>query len=64
MRGPREEIRNLGRERTAHIVALVLCDAAAVLGVVLQFITDSPRDQLIVAIGVAGLLLHYPKRED
>jgi hypothetical protein len=42
----------------------VLCDAAALLGVVLHFLTGSPRGQLIIAIGVAGLLLHYPKRED
>jgi hypothetical protein len=64
IRGPREEMRNLPRERTAQILGLTLCESAALLGVVLHFITGSPRDQLIVAVGIAGLLLHYPKRED
>jgi hypothetical protein len=64
IRGPQEAIRNLPRERTAQILGLTLCESAALLGVVLHFITGSPRDQLIVAIGIAGLLLHYPKREE
>jgi hypothetical protein len=64
IRGPQEEIRNPPRERTAQILGLTLCESAALLGVVLHFTTGSPRDQLIVAIGIAGLLLHYPKREE
>lgn len=63
IRGPQEEMRNLARERAAQITGLVLCESAALLGVVLHFITGSPRDQLVVAIGIGGLLLHYPKRE-
>lgn len=62
--GPQEEMRDLPRERPAQIVGLMLCESAALLGVVLHFITGSPRDQSIVAIGIAGLLLHYPKREE
>jgi hypothetical protein len=64
IRGPREETRNLARGRAAQIAGLVLCESAAVLGVVVNIVTGSPRGQLIIAIGVAGLLLHYPKRED
>jgi hypothetical protein len=64
IRGPREEMRNLARERAAQITGLVLCESAAVLGVAVHIATGSPRDQLIVAIGIAGLLLHYPKQED
>jgi len=64
LRGPREETRNLARERAALITGLALCESAAVLGVVVHFVTGSPRDQLIVAIGIGGLLLHYPKRQD
>jgi hypothetical protein len=41
-----------------------LCESAAVLGVAVHIATGSPRDQLIVAIGIAGLLLHYPKQEN
>jgi hypothetical protein len=64
VRGPREETRNFARERAAQIMGLVLCESAAVLGVVVHIVTGSPRGQLMIAIGVAGLLLHYPKRED
>jgi hypothetical protein len=64
IRGPREEMRNLARERAARIMGLVLCESAAVLGVAVHITTGSPRDQLIVAIGIAGLLLHYPKQEN
>jgi hypothetical protein len=59
IRGP-QEIRNLIRERQAQIVAVVLCDAAPVFGVAMHFVTGSARAQ----IGTAGLLLHYPKREE
>jgi hypothetical protein len=64
LRSPREEPRNLARERAGLIVGLVLCEAAALFGVIVHFVTGSPRDQLIVAAGIVGLLLHYPKRED
>ena len=63
-RGPPGEIRNLLRERRALIVALVFCEGATIYGVAIHFITGSARAQFVIAIGIAGLLLHYPKRED
>lgn len=64
MRGPPGEVRNLIRERRALIVALVFCEGAAIYGVAIHFITGSARAQFVIAIGIAGLLLHYPKREE
>lgn len=63
LRGP-QEIRNPIRERQAQIVALLLCEAAAIYGAVMHFVTGSARAQLVIAIGIGGLLLHYPKREE
>jgi len=64
VRGPREGMRNLSRERAAQITGLVLCESAALVGVVVHIVTGSPRGQLMIAIGGVGLLLHFPKRED
>jgi hypothetical protein len=64
IRGPHEEMHNMARERAAQIMGLVLCESAAVLGVAVHIATGSPRDELIIAIGIVGMLLHYPKQEN
>ena len=48
---------------TAHIVALALCESAAVFGLVVYFVTGSPRYSWFLVLGLAGLLLHYPRPE-
>jgi hypothetical protein len=58
--------RDLGKPaffRMALIVALVLCEAGALLGVVAWFLTGSSRSYWMLLIGFIGMLLHYPPRE-
>ena len=54
--------RDLARERIALIAALVLCEAAAILGLVEHFVTGSPRYYVLILIGLVGMLMHYPQR--
>ena len=49
--------------RLGYIVALVLCESAAVFGVAVYFVTGSPRYSWFLVLGLAGLLLHYPRPE-
>ena len=52
-----------GREQVAHVLALVLCEAAALLGVVVRFVTGSAHYYIFLVAGLAAILLHYPRRE-
>ena len=52
-----------GGEQTAFIVALALCESAALFGIVAWFVAGYPQYYLFMLIGLAGMLLHYPKRE-
>lgn len=45
----------------AHIVALVMCESAALFGLVVYFVTASPRYSWFLGLGLAGLLAHYPR---
>ena len=49
-------------KRVADILALALCEAAALLGVVAWFVTAWSRSYVFLIVGLAGMLLHYPKR--
>jgi len=46
--------------RNGFIVALALCDAGAVLGLVSWFVTGSPLSYYALILGFGGVLLHYP----
>ncbi|HYL76221.1 MAG TPA: hypothetical protein VEU96_18570 [Bryobacteraceae bacterium] len=59
----RADLPNMARRRAADIIAIVLCEAAALLGVVAWFITAWSRSYIFFGVGLAGILLHYPKRE-
>jgi len=50
--------------RTGFLIALVLCEAAALYGVVAWFTTASPNYYVCLVIGAVGMLLHYPSRPD
>jgi F0F1-type ATP synthase membrane subunit c/vacuolar-type H+-ATPase subunit K len=52
-----------GGEQTAFIVALVLCESAALFGIVVWFVAGYPQYYLFMLIGLTGMLLHYPKRQ-
>jgi len=45
------------------IVALACCEAAALFGFVALFVTGSRYAYLLFALGAAGQLLHFPRRE-
>jgi hypothetical protein len=51
------------RRRHADIVALVLCEAAALYALPVWFITGWSRSYVFLVVGLAGILLHHPKRE-
>ena len=63
LRGQAHVERKPELDRTAFILALVLCEAAALLGLVARFTTGSPHYYVSLLIGFVGILLHYPKRE-
>jgi uncharacterized membrane protein len=48
--------------RAGPLIALVLCDTAALFGILVWFMTGSPRANWFLLIGLAGVLLHYPSR--
>jgi len=47
--------------RSAFILGLALCQAAALFGMVAWFATGSPRSYYCLAAGAAGMLLHFPR---
>ncbi|MGH9719289.1 MAG: hypothetical protein ACRD8O_03700 [Bryobacteraceae bacterium] len=55
---------NRAGQRMARIVAVMMCDVAAVLGLVVKFVTGSPLYYVPLLLGFAGVLLHYPRREE
>ena len=46
--------------QSGFILALALCNGAAVLGLVSWFITGSPLSGYPLIFGFAGILLHFP----
>lgn len=49
-------------QRVGFILALILCETAALSGVVIWFLTASPRSTWFLGIGAAGILMHFPGR--
>jgi hypothetical protein len=47
--------------RNAFTLGLVLCEAAALFGMVAWFATGSPRSYYCLLAGAAGMLLHFPR---
>jgi MYXO-CTERM domain-containing protein len=56
------EARDPLRENRGFVIALVHCEAAALLGLVVHFVTGSPQYWVLMAIGLVGILLHRPRR--
>jgi hypothetical protein len=44
------------------VVACVICEAAALMGVIQRFIVGSRDYYLLFIIAAAGIALHFPKR--
>lgn len=65
---PRHFRRAVDQQRPEHvqtglILALVLCEAAALLGVAALFVTGSRYGYLLFALAALGQMLHFPRRE-
>lgn len=48
--------------RSGFIIALVLCEAAGLMGLVAWFVTASPQYYLFLLVAVVAMLLHFPRR--
>lgn len=50
--------------QTGLILALVLCEAAGIFGFVGLFADGNPLAYLLFVVAAAGMVLHFPRRED
>ena len=50
--------------RLALLIGLAVCEAGALCGVVVWFLTASTRCYLLLGLGFAGMLLHFPRRSE
>jgi hypothetical protein len=50
--------------RQSTVVGCALCEGAALLGVVVHFVSGSPNVWRYFLIGAVGLLLHLPRRDE
>jgi hypothetical protein len=48
--------------RLALLVPLVLCEVAALTGVVLRLAMGSPHYYVFLVLALAGMLLHFPRK--
>ena len=51
-----------GLVQTGLIIALALCEAAALLGLVDHFTTGNPYFFVLFIVAILGMLLHFPRR--
>ncbi|HLM57488.1 MAG TPA: hypothetical protein VK422_15340 [Pyrinomonadaceae bacterium] len=57
------ELREPARVQTGFIVALALCESAALMGMVGVFVTLCDYSYALFALGALGMVLHFPRRE-
>ena len=50
--------------QTGFILAMVLCEVAALMGLAALFVTLSNYAYLLFALGALGQALHFPRREE
>lgn len=50
--------------QSSMIIGVALCEAASLFGVVIAFIADYQYFFAWFALGILGMLLHFPKRDD
>jgi hypothetical protein len=58
------EKRSVDLVRSAHIIALALCEAAGIFGLLAYFVTGIQQYYLFFALSAFGILLHKPQRDD
>lgn len=54
---------NPAQVQTGLIIALALCEAASLFGLTLAFAFDYSYFYVWIALGILGMLLHFPKRD-
>lgn len=47
----------------SYVVALVLCEAAALSGLLLRLASGATHYYVFLLLGLLGMLLHFPRRE-
>ena len=57
------EKRDAAMLQTGYIVSFALCESAAIWGLVDHFVTGANYYYLSFALGVLGMLLHFPKKD-
>ena len=50
--------------QSGFILAVVLCETAALVGLVGLFADGNPAAYLLFVVSAAGIVLHFPRRED
>ena len=57
------ETQNLPQVQQGYVTGFAMCEVAVLLGVLIHFVTGSPYRFIAIAIGAAGLLLHFPRKQ-
>ena len=57
------EKQDLKLVQQAYIVALALCESSALVGLLVHFVTASVYYFVPFAIGIIGVVLHFPKKQ-
>lgn len=58
------ERRDPAQAQTGFILAAVLCETAALFGLVALFVTRDQYAPLLFALGALGIALHFPRRDE
>jgi F0F1-type ATP synthase membrane subunit c/vacuolar-type H+-ATPase subunit K len=58
------EEQNLAQVQSGLVIALALCEASSLFGLVLAFAFDYPYFFLWFVLGILGMLLHFPRHAD
>jgi hypothetical protein len=57
-----QEIESVALRRAALVVPWVLCEVAAVTGIALRLVIGSSHYYVFLLLGLAGMLLNFPRR--
>ena len=58
------EAQDPAQVQSGLIIAVALCEASSLFGLVLAFAFDYPYFFLWFALGIIGMVLHFPKKND
>ncbi len=55
---------DMGQVQSGLIIALALCEASSLFGLALAFAFDYQYFFLWIGLGILGMILHFPKRDE